>query len=597
MLFGKYVNRFYLKYAWLFLIGIAALVVIDYSQLYLPEFLGQIVDLFDAGSIQGHEEEVKQIILSVVIVAAIMFVGRFLFRITIFTASDKIQASLRDEMYQKAQRLSASYFHSNSIGNILSWFTSDIETIGDIFGWGTVQLVDALFLSIIAIAKMIGLDWFLSLICALPIALIILWGALVEKYMTDMWTNRQKATDELYDFSQENFTGIRVIKAFVKENQQLHAFSKVAKKNYDVNYRFAKIETLFHVSIETIIALITTTILGFGSWIVYQSVIGSPINVFGVTINLTAGQLVTFAGYFSTLIWPMIALGQIFTMRSRGKASLKRITAYLDSPEDIKDCENPIILENIKGNIEFKNLSFTYPEAKEATLKNINIKINEGETIGIVGKIGCGKTTLVNLILRTYNVDENSIFIDGNDMMKCQLKSLRRCIAYVPQDNFLFSDRISENIAFDDADKVMDKVKEAAKFAAVDDNIEEFKDGYNTISGEYGVTLSGGQKQRISIARAYIKEAPIMILDDSVSAVDVKTEETILHNIKTQRAGKTTIVIASRVSTVSHLDKILVLNNGEVEAFDSHENLMKVSPTYQKMVYLQELEREVEGGK
>ena len=593
MLFGKHINKLYLRYCWLYIIGVVALVAVDYAQLFLPEFLGQVVDLFEGNSIAGHESEITQIIINVLIVAAVMLVGRFVFRITIMNASDRIQAKIREEMYEKALRLSASYFQSNTIGNILSWFTSDVETMGEITSWGAVQLVDATFLAVLALFKMFRLSWFLSLICLIPIFLIIVWGALAEKFMTKIWDDRQKSTDELYTFSQENFTGIRVIKAFVKENQQLHAFAKVARKNYDKNYYFVKISTLFDVSIEIIIALIVATILGFGGWIAYSYLSGNPVVIFDHTITLKAGELVTFSGFFATLIWPLIALGSLFSMMSRGKASLRRISLYLDSPEDIKDEDGSYDLDDVKGNIEIKNLTFTYPNQKEPMLKNINVSIKQGETIGVVGKIGAGKSTLVNLLLRLYNVDKDSILIDGNDIMSIKLASLRKAIAYVPQDNFLFSDTIKNNIGLSKDEFTMEEVKNAADFASISENIEEFKDKYETVSGEFGVTLSGGQKQRIALARAYLKDAPIMILDDSVSAVDIKTEEDILKHIKEERKDKTTIIIASRISTVMHLDKILVINNGEVEGFASHAQLLKTSKTYEKMAFLQTLEKEI----
>ena len=292
-----------------------------------------------------------------------------------------------------------------------------------------------------------------------------------------------------------------------------------------------------------------------------------------------------------------MALGQIVSMKSREKASLARISNFLDAEEDIKNPTNPIYLDEIKGNITFNNLNFAFPSKNYDSLKNISFEIKAGETIGVVGKIGCGKSTIVNLLLRMYNVEPNTILIDGVDIMDMDLTNLRDNIAYVPQDNFLFSAKIRDNISFSDKNASLKDIVDAAKFAEVHDNIIDFEDSYDTVSGERGVTLSGGQKQRISIARAYLKNAPIMILDDSVSAVDIKTEENILENIKTHRKDKTTILIASRVSTVASLDKILVLNNGEVEAFDTHENLLKTSKTYSRMVYLQELEKEVEGGK
>lgn len=597
MLFGKYINKYYLKYWAFFLIGIIFLIVVDYLQLYVPEFLGQIIDFFDNGSVAGHEKEIGQIIIYVILVSFGMFFGRVVWRLSIFHASTGIEASLRQEMFLKSERLSQRYYHETKVGNIISWFTTDLETIEEFFGWGTIMLVDASFLSLFVLIKMFILDWALTLITLIPILLIVVWGAIVEKFMSMKWEYRQKETDRLYDFTQENFTGIRVIKAFVKENSQLFAFSKIARKNKDVNIDFVRISVIFDVLISIIIALITSIILGFGGYFVYLTIKGIPLVIFGREILFSAGNLVTFIGYFDLLIWPMMALGQIFTMRSRAKTSLKRVSNFLDQEEEIKNVDNPIFIKNIKGKIEFKNFSFTYPNGQENSLKNISFVINPGETIGIVGKIGSGKTTLVNSLLRLYNIDNDKIFIDDVDLMRCDITSLRNEIAYVPQDNFLFSDKVSNNISFGRRNASFDKIRDAAIFADVNDNIVNFKEGYDTVSGERGVTLSGGQKQRISIARAYIKESPIMIMDDSVSAVDVKTEETILKHIKENRKNMTTLVVASRISTVMNLDKILVLDEGKVVGYDSHKELIKTCPVYQKMVYLQELEREVEGGK
>lgn len=597
MLLGKYINKYYLKYWAFFLIGIVFLILVDYLQLYVPEFLGQIIDFFDNGSVAGHEKEIGKIIVYVILVSFGMFFGRVVWRLSIFHASTGIEASLRNEMFLKSERLSQRYYHETKVGNIISWFTTDLETIEEFFGWGTIMLVDASFLSLFVLIKMFILDWALTLITLIPILLIVVWGAIVEKFMSMKWEYRQKETDRLYDFTQENFTGIRVIKAFVKENSQLFAFSKIAKRNKDVNIDFVRVSVIFDVLISIIIALITSLILGFGGYFVYLTIKGIPLVIFGKEILFSAGNLVTFIGYFDLLIWPMMALGQIFTMRSRAKTSLRRVSNFLDQDEEIKNVENPIMLKNIKGKIEFKDFSFVYPNGQENSLKNISFIVNPGETIGIVGKIGSGKTTLVNSLLHLYNIDNNKIFIDDIDLMKCDITSLRNEIAYVPQDNFLFSDKVSSNISFGRRNASFDEIREAAIFADVNDNIVNFKDGYDTVSGERGVTLSGGQKQRISIARAYIKESPIMIMDDSVSAVDVKTEETILRHIKENRKNMTTLVVASRISTVMNLDKILVLDEGKVVGFDTHKNLIKTCPVYQKMVYLQELEREVEGSK
>lgn len=594
MLFGKYINKYYLKYSWLFLIGLIGLVAVDVFQLYIPEYLGKLVDMFDGGAID--KAALKEIILGVMVVAIVMFFGRIMWRLSIFNASQRIEAGLRHTMFLKSERLSQRYYHENKVGTVMAWFTTDLETIEEFFGWGSVMLVDALFLSVLALYKMFSLDWALSCLLLIPLALIVVWGMLVEKFMALKWEQRQNEFDKLYDFSQESFTGIRVIKAFVKETQQLHAFAKIAKRNKDANIELVKVSVIFDAIIEIIIAAIMALILGLGGYFVYRYVTGTPVFVFGHEVDMTAGGLITFVGYFDTLVWPMVALGQVVTMRSRSKASLKRITNFLDQDEEIRNVENAYVLENVKGEIKFDNFSFAYPSCEANVLKNITFTVNPGESVGIVGKIGSGKTTLVNTLLHLYNVEKGKVFIDGHDIMDCNIESLRNAIGYVPQDNFLFSDKVKNNIAFSCDELDMDKVYDAAKFADVHSNIEEFTEGYETISGERGVTLSGGQKQRISIARAYIKDAPIMILDDSVSAVDVKTEETILANIQSERQGKTTIVIASRVSTVSHLDKILVLDKGEVEAYDTPQRLEEISPTYKKMVYLQKLEREVEGG-
>lgn len=585
-------KKYYKRYLILFIIGVIANVVVDYVQLYIPEFLGDMVDIVSLNT-NVIFDDIKKIVYSLIIVAFTLFIGRIIMRFTILVASSKIDRDIRHDMFLKTERLSQRYFHENKVGSIMSSFTTDIEAIGDFTGWGTVMIIDALFLGVMALYKMIKLDMFLTMITLIPMLALIVWGNKVEKAMSDKWTERQKSFDKLFDFTQENFTGIRVIKAFVKEAQEFKAFSKVAKENSDVNIDFAMMSVRFDVCIELLIGAVVALLMGLGGTCVYYYVTGNPVVLFGHSIILTAGKLVTFIGYVDVLIWPMIAMGQILQMFSRFKSSSKRVFDYLDEEEEIHNIDNPISLDDCKGEISFNHFSFIYPDGSNESLKDISFKINPGELIGVVGKIGSGKTTLVNSLLRLYNIEKNQIFIDGVDIMDLDIKSLRDNIAYVPQDNFLFSSTVQENIAFSNKRMSIDKVKSAANFADVHENITNFKDGYNTMTGERGVTLSGGQKQRISIARAYAKDAPIMIMDDSVSAVDVKTEEAILSNIQEKRAGKTTIIIASRISTVSKADRILVLKDGELEAFDSPENLLMVSPTYQKMVYLQRLESEL----
>ena len=594
MLFGKYLNKYYAKYWFFFLLGVIALIVVDVTQTFIPRFLGQIIDgdkilvndLAQLGTIVGY----------IMICATIMFVGRGVWRLSIFHASTGISMGLRDEMFRKAESLSASYYHETKVGNIMNWFTSDIEEISEFFGWGTVMIVDAVFLSASVIVSMVRLNLMMTIVALIPIILIVIWGALVDKFMSSRWELRQKEFDKLYDFAQENFTGIRVIKSFVKQTQEIHAFAKVAKRNQDVNVGFARLYVVFDIIIEIIITIEFALVLGVGGYFAYCAISGNPIEIFGQLLDVTPGQLMEFVGYVDLLIWPMIALGQIVSMRSRAKGSLRRISAFLDTVPEVINPLNGVKIENPQGAIEFRDFSFTYPGTATPALSNITLSIKPGEHIGIVGKVGSGKTTLVNMLFRLYNIEPGKVFVDGVDLMECDIPSLRDMVAYAPQDNFLFSDEIENNIAFSSLTPDHEKVVHSALFADVDSNINEFPKGYQTVSGERGVTLSGGQKQRISIARAYYKHSAVLVMDDCVSAVDLKTEETILANIATKRKGLTTILIASRVSSVMHMDRILVLDEGRVEAFGSHEELMKTSPLYQRMVFLQELEKEVEGG-
>lgn len=587
-----YITGYLKKYAILYIIGILCDVMVDIVQVYTPQFLGEIVNIV-GNTANPTFLDIKPIIIKIFIIAVVLLIGRMWMRFTLFRASGKIEAELRHDMFKKTERLSQRYYHENKVGTIMSWFSTDIESIEEFIGWGVIMAVDAVFLSVVSIWKMVKLDWVLSIIAVIPMIALVIWGKLVEKYMSDKWDERQKEFDRLYDFTQEIFTGIRVIKAFVKEIQEVHAFRKVAQKNADKNLEFVRLSVVFDVCIEVIIGIVMSLIMGLGSYFVYCTVTGNPVTVFGHIISMNAGDITAFIGYADTLIWPMIAMGQIVQMYSRFKASLKRIVSFLDEEEEIHDEKDAVMLEDCKGSITFNDYSFNYPDTDVHSLNNISFEIKAGEMVGVVGKIGSGKTTLVNSLLRLYNVEKGKIFIDGIDIMDINIQSLRDNIAYVPQDNFLFSDNIRNNIAFSDKKATIEKIKSAAAFAVVDDNIDGFAKGYDTVTGERGVTLSGGQKQRISIARAYIKDAPIMIMDDSVSAVDVKTEEAILANINEKRKGKTTIIIASRVSTVSHLDKILVLNEGKVEAFDTPSKLLKTSPTYKKMVHLQKLESEL----
>lgn len=584
MLVGKNINRYYLKYGIYFLVGIIALIFVDIYQLEIPDITGNIIDGIKYNTLT--RDLLISYMKEILIVVTIMFFGRFLWRICIFGNGVRIEADLRQRMFEHSEKLSQRYYQENKTGALMALYTNDLQTIRASFGQGTVMFIDAIFLGSLAFIKMWKLDILLTLISSIPLIILALCGRIIGKYMSKKFTQRQKAFANMSDFTQESFSGIGVIKAFVKEGKELLSFNKINKDNMEKNIEFVRAAVLLQVLIGAFISSIIVIIMGYGGYLVYQSILNG-------NQDFTIGDLTRYISYFGTLVWPMMAIAHLINLRSQASASLKRVSKLLDEPVEIID--GPIILPNPEGRIRFNNLSFNYPGSHHDVLHNITFSINKGESVGIIGRTGSGKTTLVDVLLRIYNLERDTVYIDDIDIMDLSVKDLREAIAYVPQDNFLFSDTIENNINFSNKEYDFKKIKNAAILADVDDNIVDFKEGYQTVLGERGVTISGGQKQRISIARALIKDSPILILDDSVSAVDTKTEEKILSNLKKIREGKTTILIAHRVSTVKNLDKIALIDDGKLIGYGSHSELLKSNPTYVKMVNLQKLEDEVGG--
>ena len=508
-----------------------------------------------------------------------MVVGRFLWRVCIFGAAIKVETDLRNEMFNHAKDLSREYYQVNKVGNLMSLFTNDLDTVQDCYGSGFLMFFDAVILGTLAIRNMWLMDPLLTLLSLIPMALLLACATVVGKYMMKKWDIRQEAFSKLSDFSQESFSGIAVIKAFVKEAKELLAFQKLNRENEDANIDFTKASVLLRILVTLFVESVVCVILGYGGYLVYQG-------------RFDAGQLVEFIGYFNAIVWPITAVSELIDMTSRGTASLKRIGELLDAKQDVVDRPGVAELKNIRGDIEFRHLTFRYPDGEFNALEDVSFTINAGENVGLVGKTGSGKTTLVDLLLRTYNVPDGTVFIDGHDVNDVSIHDVRAGCAYVPQDNFLFSDTISNNISFGTDRESENAVIRAAALADVDENIRQFQKGYDTVLGERGVTVSGGQKQRISIARALMKDAPILILDDSVSAVDTKTERTILENLRETRAGKTTILIAHRISTIEQMDKVLFIEDGRLTAAGTHQALYENCPSYRKMVDLQKLEEE-----
>ena len=590
MIFGKYINRYYLKNAPVLLLGLLALLMVDYIQLLIPQFYRLVINGVNLGQVVVNgqtlpftkEVLLQHICLPMIWIVVLMVIGRFLWRICFFGSAVRVAANLRERMFDHSRQLSQQYYQVNKVGNLMSLYTNDIDTIQECFGDGILMFFDALVLGLMALYKMWRMDYKLTLLALIPALIMFSIGTVMGTAMTKRWEERQQAFSDLSDFAQENFSGIAVIKAFVKELKELMAFRKLNKQNEEINVIYTKIATLLEVLVTLFVESVICVILGYGGYLVYQG-------------RFNAGQLVEYIGYFEAIVWPIMAISMLIEKTSRGKASLNRITELLDAPIDVADRPGVQELQNPQGSVEFRHLTFRYPDGEYDVLQDISFTIHPGESVGIVGKTGAGKTALVDLLLRTYNVPDGTLFVDGKDVNTLSIHSVRAACAYVPQDNFLFSDTIAHNIGFGVDDASPEMIDHAASLADVRDNIVDFKDGYETVLGERGVTVSGGQKQRISIARALLKNAPILILDDSVSAVDTRTEKIILDNLKSSRANKTTLLIAHRISTVERLDKIIFLDDGKIEAVGPHDELYTSCPKYRRMVDLQRLEDEAGG--
>lgn len=590
MIFGKHINKYYVKYLGWLIVGLITLVVVDWFQLVIPNIYQMVINGMNDGFVMVDGVRVAfdmdflldEICMPLVWIILCMVFGRFMWRVAFMGTAVKVETELRNEMFNHAKDLSHEYYQVNKVGNLMSLFTNDLDTIQECVGWGFLMFFDATFLGALAIIKMWNMDQVLTVLSMIPMLFLMVASGVVGNWMTKKWDIRQEAFSKLSDFSQESFSGIAVIKAFVKEAKELLAFKKLNIENEEANVEYTRSAVLLRIMVMLFVESVICVILGYGGYLVHEG-------------RFNAGQLIEFLGYFDAVIWPIMAVAELIDMTSRGKASLKRIGELLEAKQDV--CDKPDVkpLKDIKGDIEFRHLSFQYPDGDYEALEDISFTIKAGENVGLVGKTGSGKTTLVDLILRTYNVPDGTLFIDGQDVNTVAIRDVRAGCAYVPQDNFLFSDTIENNISFGTDEKSEKMIIAAARLADVDSNIKEFHEGYQTVLGERGVTVSGGQKQRISIARALMKDAPILILDDSVSAVDTKTERTILGNLKETRAGKTTILIAHRISTIEQMDKILFIDEGKLVAVGTHTDLYANCKEYQKMVDLQKLEEE-EGG-
>lgn len=579
MLFGKYTGKIILRYILFFILGIGALIMVNYFQLEIPEIFGKVVDGINDGTILDNNVLLLQYVRNILIVLCIMFIGRFSWRVFVIGGAINIETDLRSLMFNHAEKLSRDYYKQNKTGALMALFSNDLQIIKNFFSNGTVMIVDFLVLGIFTLTKMFRLSSKLTVIVLIPSVILGIAIFFFVSKLDKKFSKQQKAFENLSDFTQENFSGLSVVKAFVNEDVERKKFSTHNANHVKMNMNIIKYLVAINILLDLLLSVITILIV----------MCGGQIILFDGT-GLTVGELLEFMNYFDILSWPIIAVGQYLNMRTQAMSSYKRIRNFLDSDVDIVDNNNYV---DVNGKIEFRNLSFKYFDSDVNVLNDVSFTINPGEFVGILGKTGSGKTTIVDLLLRIYNIDKGMLFIDDKDIMDISIKSIRDNIGYVPQDNFLFSDTIRNNISFSGADYNEDEIINSAIDSDIHGNIIDFPNQYNTILGERGVTLSGGQKQRVSIARALIKDPQIIIFDDSLSAVDTKTEKKILNNLLKARRNKTTIMIASRISTVMYLDKIILVDNGRVVGVGNHNELLETSELYRHMVHLQSLESEV----
>lgn len=574
----KFISQYIKKHKWRYLAGIITLFVVDFANLFIPRLTGTITDGLTAHSIDM--EGVLFYIMCILGVGATLAIGRFLWRYFIFGAARSIEKEIRNEMFAHLEEMSVEYYNEHKTGDLMTRFTSDLNSARMAIGPAVISAFDASVMLIMVICQMLFyVNVKLTLVAVIPMILISVGELYYGKVIRSRYKERQEAVSDLTDYIQESISGVRVIKAFVRERAELKAFAKSNANAKEKNLRVIKVQTIVMPLLDVIIGISSLLTLIYGGYL-------------ALTGGITLGRFIAFNQYINMLVWPMLACGDAITMFSQGGASIKRIQDIFEEKPEIFDDENVEQIDELKGDITFNHLTFAHRGSVEPTLKDICLDVKAGTTLAVIGRTGNGKSTLVNLLLHLYNTKPGMILIDGKDINTIPLKTLRENIAYVPQDNFLFSDTLRSNIAFG-AEDDMESIEKATRAACIHDNIIAFPDGYETIVGERGVTLSGGQKQRSSIARALMKNSPILILDDALSAVDTDTEERILKNLKKNRADKTTIIIAHRISTIQSADVIMVLEDGHAVEIGNHSELMKLGGIYKDMFDKQQLEAQI----
>ncbi len=556
----KTLFSYFKKYKWQYIVGIFALIMTDAIQLYIPILTKKGINLIEEN---GALINVGKISIFIAISALLIALGRFLWRFTILGVSIKIETDIRHRILDKLLKQSLNYYKENTIGEIMAKATSDTEAIRNAMGFGVVAIIDASVMMIATLIIMFVLFPSLTLATLFPLPLALLVIISFSKYIRKKFKETREVYSRITVFVQEKLSGIKVIKGLNNKNYTIKNFKNLNKEYKKASLKAVLAWALILPLIETASGLTIVLLLRKGGIMVVNG-------------NLTIGDFIAFMGYLALIVWPILSIGYIVDAFQRGSVAIERINKILYAKEEIKEIKNSVS-KNINGDIEFRDVYFKHNNSSTQTLQNINLYIKRGEHIGIFGKVGSGKSSLIELIPRIFDTQSGNIFIDKTNIKDLSLQSLRSGISVVPQESILFSDTIKNNIAFG-KDYVSDnEIEEVAKASTIFNDFSFWKDGWNTIVGEKGVTISGGQKQRIAISRALLMDAPIMIFDDAFSSVDVATEEKILNNIKLLRDGKTTIFISHRVSTLKNCSKIIILDQGKIIENDSFENLINKS--------------------
>ena len=561
-----------------YIIGILALSLVSVFNLIPPKVIGNIVDKIEAGNLTNSQLFIN--IIYLVLAAFIMYGLRYVWRVYIFGAAYNLGRILRFRLFQHFTKMSPSFYQKYRTGDLMAHATNDVNAVVMVAGGGVMSAVDASITALVTLFTMVFLiSAKLTLIAVIPLPFFAYATNKLGEKNHQSFKEAQESFSDLNNKVQESVSGIRVTKSFGYGNDEINSFGETNKKVFSKNIIASKYNALFDPMVLVFVGLSYTLTLIFGGIFISRG-------------EISVGNLVTFVTYLDMLVWPLQAIGWLFNIGQRGDVSYKRIEKLLAEENDVVEKENTIPAHN--GRLEYNINSFSY--VGEETLSDIKFAIDKGQTLGIVGVTGSGKTTLLKLLLREYDVEDGSIYLNNHNIKDYKLNDLRSLIGYVPQDQVLFAMSIKENIRFADTKYKDKQVEDITKVCGIYDDIVNMTDGFDTIIGERGVSLSGGQKQRMAMSRALIMNPEILILDDSLSAVDAKTEHLILENLKEERSGKTTIITAHRLSAIVHADLIIVMDNGKIIERGTHDQLIAQDGWYKETYNTQQLEEKMKGG-